>query len=228
MVKGSSPRQILVNLLTRQGQGKTRRMRRGLTAQEVKAAIEVVSWSCPDTDWGDARATAKACWTAVSKAGRVKPAPPADYWMDEYAWDLIVLYNYLADVATSRNATLGALGLKPFDPTLDPMEGKIKEQHISNRRRRPLRKPPPTPEEIARQLERCEKCKKIPIWLFQSGYQKKCPLRDVEGSGCYGVLLGGRTPTAVAEEEARTRGKFRITSKDKPIPLYRELRWWTK
>ena len=54
--QAKQPERDSVRLVTRQGRGKTRRMRRGLTAEEVKAAIEVVAIWDPDMDWKDSEA----------------------------------------------------------------------------------------------------------------------------------------------------------------------------
>jgi hypothetical protein len=195
MVKTNGPRQTLVNLLTRQGRGKTRRMRRGLTAEEVRAAIEVVSWWYPDLDWDNELATAEACWAAVCRAAEIKVEPPADSWLDDYDWDLVAVYCHLSHGGRTRDDTLAALGISPHDPTKFLLGVPNHRNRLSgtNKRRRPW-KPPTDPKRLAKLLERCERCKKVNIYVFQHGFGSECRLKDVEGSGCYGGLLGGRVP----------------------------------
>jgi hypothetical protein len=199
MVKTNGPRQTLIDLLTRQGRGKTRQMRRGVTAEEVRAAIEVVSWWYPDLDWDDERATAEACRGAVCRAAEIKVEPPADSRLDiddpDYAWDLVAVYCRLSGGWRSRHDTLAALGISPYDPTkfLLGVPNRWNPLSGTSKRRRPWR-PPTDPIRLAKILERCERCKRLDISLFQCGFGSECRLKNVKGSGCYGGLLAGRIP----------------------------------
>ena len=90
MVKRSTPQATLLRLFTAPTASGARRLRRGVTADEVAAAVEVVRLWFPEADLTDRKVSRLKCVLALEAAlgqDRV-PHPDED-------WDLVAVYAWL-------------------------------------------------------------------------------------------------------------------------------------
>ena len=109
MVKPSSPRMILAKLVTRQGSGKVRDLRKGVTAQEIADALAVVLIAMPRADLRAPLMAHRICLWVLKRTlapDRV-PRPTRN-------WDLVAVYARLRGI--SRDQACAELKLPVWKP----------------------------------------------------------------------------------------------------------------
>lgn len=119
MVKPTTPSKRLVRLLvSRQGSGKTRRLRAKVTAAELAEAVSLLRTCCPDADLLDQEQTRALCRKILADALAPSRIPHPDQ-----DWDIISVYAEKQDL--TRHEACVELGLavkvKP-KPKLTPIE----------------------------------------------------------------------------------------------------------
>jgi hypothetical protein len=133
MVKPSNPQRILARMVTRQGGGRARRPRKGVTAKEVAEAVSIVRLKYGDEALRNPELAGTGCWMAIMDAMETlwKP-PPRDHGKPRHPhmdsdWDLVALYANL--VGIDREQACVELGLGASWPSPIPPKPKPKPEH---------------------------------------------------------------------------------------------------
>ena len=131
MVKPSTPGKKLVELLvSKQGGGKTRRLRSKVTAAEVAEAVTILRTCCPDANLLDPEQSHALCKKVLAAALAPDRAPHPDQ-----NWDLVAVYAGLQKIERGEACVELGLAVKVTEPEpeLTPIE-KAEKQLAQARR----------------------------------------------------------------------------------------------